>query len=405
MERRNFIRLAGGGVVLAARAGLGAASATGLGMLGGCSLADVPPGAVAAWQGPAAGAELRHWVLSYALLAPNPHNQQPWLADLRTPGEIVLRLDARRLLPATDPYGRQILMGAGAFLELLAMAAAERGQRTELALFPDGEPGERLDDRPFARVRLVADAAVRRDPLFAQVLARRTDRRAYDPARPIAAADVQRLQAAASGLPLRFGMAGAANGMAADGARLDDIRKWVREAWRIELRTEPAMMESLRLLRVGSAEIDQHRDGIAITSPLLLALVKTGLFDRRQFPAADASATTGQIRDFDLLTASTPAYLWLVSQGNRRPQQIDAGRAYVRINLAASAAGLALHPNEQALQEYAEVAAPYRAVHTLLDAPPPGHTVQMLARLGYLPAGTAAPGPAPRRGLARQLAL
>lgn len=409
MERRNFIRLAGGGVVLAARAGLGAGLATGLGtglgMLGGCSLAEVPASAVAAWQGPAAGAELRHWVLSHALLAPNPHNQQPWLADLRTPGEIVLRLDMQRLLPATDPYGRQILMGAGAFLELLTMAAAQRGQRTELVLFPDGEPGAQLDDRPFARVRLVADAAVPRDPLFAQVLARRTDRRPYDPARPIAAADVQRLHAAASGLPLRFGVAGVENGTAADRTRLDALRKLVREAWRIELTTEGTMMESMRLLRVGSAEIDQHRDGIAITSPMLLALVKTGLFDRRQFPAADSSATTGQIRDFDALTASTPAYLWLVSEGNRRRQQIDAGRAYVRINLAASAAGLALHPNQQALQEYAEVAAPYRAVHALLDAPQPGHTVQMLARLGNLPAGTAAPGPAPRRGLARQLAL
>ena len=405
MERRNFIRLAGGGVVLAARAGLGAGLATGLGLLGGCSLADVPPGAVAAWQGPAAAAELRHWVLAYALLAPNPHNQQPWLADLRTPGEIVLRLDMQRLLPATDPFGRQILLGAGAFLALLTMAAAERGQRTDVALFPDGEPGAQLDDRPFARVRLVADAAVPRDPLFAQVLARRTDRRAYDPARPIAAADVQRLQAAASGLALRFGVAGVANGTAAERARLGEIRQLVREAWRIELTTEPAMMESLRLLRVGSAEIDQHRDGIAITSPLLLALVKTGLFDRRQFPAAESSATTGQIRDFDAITASTPAYLWLVSQGNRRAQQIDAGRAYLRINLAASAAGLALHPNQQALQEYAQVAGPYRALHALLDAPAPGHTVQMLARLGYLPAGTAAPGPAPRRGLARQLAL
>ena len=64
---------------------------------------------------------------------------------------------------------------------------------------------------------------------------------------------------------------------------------------------------------------------------------------------------------------------------------------------------LALHPNEQALQEFDAVAEPYRAIHALLDAPQPGHTVQMLARLGYLPAGTAPRPPAPRRGLARQL--
>ena len=390
-SRRQFIRLSSGGVVLAAT----------LGGLAGCGAFEVPASAVAAWQGPPADAELRRWVLAHALLAPNPHNMQPWLADLGTPGEITLRLDPQRLLPATDPYGRQILMGAGAFLELLTMAAAERGHRAELALFPDGEPGERLDPRPFARVRLVADAGVPRDALFAQLFKRRTDRRAYDPARPPSAAELQRLQAAAAPLPLRFGLAGSAGG-AADTARLAAIRTIARQAWRLELTTEAPMMESMQVLRVGAAEIDQHRDGISITSPFLVALAKTGLFDRSQFPAADSQATQGQLKDFDAATASTPAYLWLVTEGNRRGQQLDAGRAYARVNLAGTAAGLAMHPNEQALQEYPAVAGPYQQIHALLDAPAPRFTVQMLARVGHLPAGVATPGPAPRRGLARQ---
>ena len=393
MERRKFIRLAGGGAVLAASAAA----------LSACTVFGVPDSAVAAWQGPAPDTELRRWLLSYALLAPNPHNMQPWLADLGTPGEIVLRLDPQRLLPATDPYGRQILMGTGAMLELLVLAAAERGQRAELQLFPDGEPAERLDGRAVARIRLLPDAAVPRDPLFAQVLRRRTDRRAYDPTRALSAADAQALAAAAAALPLRFGLAGVAGSGAADAPRLDAIRTLVREAWRIELTTEAPMMESMRVLRVGTAEIDQHRDGITIDSPGLVLLAKTGLFDRRQFPAPDSTATSGQIRDFGKVTASTPAYLWIVSEGNRRAQQVDAGRAYARVALAGTAAGLAMHPNEQALQEYPQMAVPYQTVHTLLNAPAPRFTVQMLARVGYLPAGTAALGPAPRRGLARQL--
>ena len=288
MKRRHFMRLAGGGAVLAAS----------VATLGGCTVFDVPDSAVAAWQGPAPDTELRRWLLSYALLAPNPHNMQPWLADLRTPGEITLRLDPQRLLPATDPYGRQILMGTGTFLELLVMAAAERGQRAEWTLFPDGEPAERLDGRAVARVQLLPDAAVPRDPLFAQLQRRRTDRRAYDPARPISAADARALAAAASALPLRFGLAGVAGNAAADAPRLDAIRTLVREAWRLELTTEAPMMESMRVLRVGTAEIDQHRDGITIDSPGLVLLAKTGLFDRSQCPAPDSTATSGQIRDF-----------------------------------------------------------------------------------------------------------
>ena len=388
MDRRHFMHLAGGGVVLAATAA----------PLSGCSMFEVPASAVAAWQGPAPDEELRRWVLAYALLAPNPHNMQPWLADLRTPGEISLRLDPKRLLPATDPVGRQILMGAGAFLELLSQAAAERGHRADLALFPDGLPGQRLDERRFARVRLLSDAAIPRDPLFSQVLHRRTDRRAYDPAGAPTPAELQALQAAAATQPVRLGVAGPGQA-----AQRDAIRAIARQAWRLELTTEAPMMESMRLLRLGSAEIDQHRDGISLTSPLLLGLAKTGLLDRSRFPAPDSSATQGQLRDFDTVTASTPAYLWLVTEGNQREQQITAGRAHARVNLAASASGLALHPNQQSLQEYAEVAAPYQAIHPLLGAPAPRYTVQMLARLGHLPAGVAAVRPAPRRGLDRQL--
>ena len=387
MQRRQFIRLAGGGIVAAA----GTAAVTGC-----SSFAEVPSAAVAAWKEPSREMDLRRWVLSYALLAPNPHNLQPWLADLGRDGEITLRLDPQRLLPATDPFGRQILMGAGAFLELLAMAAAERGHSAEWELFPEGEPGLRLDAKPFARVRLPADAGVARDPLFAQVLGRRTDRRAYDAGRRVTTAEADTLRAAVGKLPVRFGLA-------SDETRVAPIRTITREAWRIELTTPAPMMESMRLLRIGSREIDQHRDGISITSPFLVVMERVGLFDRSQFPAPDSQATQGQLKDFDAITASTPAYLWLVTEGNRRAQQVDAGRAYVRVNLAGTAAGLAMHPNEQALQEYPEVVRPYQAIHALLDAPSPRYTAQMLARVGHLPAGIAAAAPAPRRGLAAQL--
>jgi hypothetical protein len=379
----------GGGVVLAA----GASAFT------GCVSVRVPRPAVAAWAGPTPDDDVRRWALSFAILAPNPHNLQPWLADLRVPGEITLRLDVQRLLPATDPNGRQILMGAGAFLELLAMAAAERGHRADITLFPEGEPGATLDARPFARVRLVADADVPRDPLFAQALRRRTDRRAYDVARPIAPADVASLRASVAGLPLAFDLAGRADALSADQTRVEEIRTIVKDAWRVEMTTEAPMMESMRLLRFGSAEIDRHRDGIIITRRLLVTLAKLGFVDRRKFPAPNSRSTVAQLKEFNAITDATPAYLWLVTEGNARAQQILAGRAYVRVNLAGAARGLAMHPNEQALQEYPEAARPYEAIHRLLGTPAPRHTVQMLARVGYLPAGAVWAPPAPRRGL------
>lgn len=386
MDRRQFIRIAGGGAVLAA-AGAGAYTYVDRTQF------TVPDSATAAWRTAVQEAgDIRRQVLAYAILAPNPHNRQPWMADLSVPGEISVSLDTERLLPETDPFGRQILMGLGAFLELLSMAAAQKGHRARIDMFPDGEPGERLDKRRMARIQLEPAPDAVPDPLFAHVLTRRTDRRPYDPARLVTQAEVAQLSQAAAAQPVAFGVE-------TDPSRLKTIRNIARRAWGIELATPATMMESVHLIRIGGPEIDRYRDGITIADPMLVTLNALGLFDRTKPPAPGSVAMKTQIADFDKITASTSAYLWIVTDGNSRGQQVDAGRAYVRANLAATGLGLSAHPNEQALQEFPQVAREYQDIHRLL-APQGGGTVQMLARLGKLAPGLPAAPPAPRRGLA-----
>lgn len=383
MKRRTFIRLAGGGIVLAAAAG---------GIYGYArSVSPVPASAIAAWREAGQQTDPRQHALAHAILAPNPHNMQPWKADLATSGEISINLDEQRLLPATDPYGRQTLMGLGAFLELLRMSSAQTGHACEVTLFPDGEPGNYLDGRRMARIVLNPQPGIEADPLFAHVLARRTDRRAYDVSRKITGEEIAALATAASPYDVALGVEAT--------ARLDAIRQIAREAWFIELTTEAPMMESVKVLRVGSREIDAHRDGIAIDDPMLVLIDKAGLFDRSSMPAPDSQAVTAQMAEFNEVTESTPGYLWITTEGNSRRQQVDAGAAYVRVNLVATGLGLSLHPNQQALQEYPEVAAQRAAIHQLLDAPSPRFTVQMLARLGHVMPGDGPVPPAPRRGL------
>jgi hypothetical protein len=149
------------------------------------------------------------------------------------------------------------------------------------------------------------------------------------------------------------------------------------------------------VLRIGPGEIAQHRDGLSLNDPMVRALTALGLFDRSRAPAPDDFATTGQIDDFNAKIDTTPAFYWLISEGNDRVTQVNAGRAWVRAQLAATAQGLAMQPISQALQEYPEVQVPYREIHELLGAPAPRFTVQMWARLGHAPAVQ----PAPRRGL------
>ena len=381
MHRRQFIRVAGGGVVLAATATATAA---------GCS-SSMPPEAIASWQGPGDEPDLRRWILGYAILAPHSHNLQSWVVDLSVPDQILLRCDLQRLLPETDPYSRQIMMSQGTFIELLDLAARERGQRAEIRLFPEGEFGpDKVDGRPVASIRLVPDASVAKDPLFAQILARRTNRSAYDPARPVPDTAWQAMAEAVKPYPLRFGFAGADQPDA-----LQQQRAVAAAAWRIEMLTPRTVMESYKVLRVGPAEIVQHRDGISLLSPMVVWLDRLGLFDRSRAPGPEDFATTSQIEDFDAKLASTPAFLWMVSEGNDRITQVQAGRAYARVQLAATQQGVVMQPLQQALQEYAEQAKPYADIRRLLGAGATTQTVQMWARVGFAPPVE----PAPRRGI------
>mgnify|MGYP001063160650 CR=1 FL=1 len=383
MHRRAFVRLVGGGVVAAAAAPLA----------GGDS--GLPPEALAAWQGPGQEPDLRRWILGHAILAPHSHNLQSWLVDLRTPDEILLRCDPTRLLPETDPFSRQIMMSHGTFIELLDLAARERGQRAGITLFPDGEFGpQRIDDRPVALVRLLEDTNVSKDPLFGHIFKRHTNRSAYELNRPVPAAAWKAMADAVQPHPLRFGFVGIDQPDTADVIAMH--RTIANEAWRIELTTPRAMLESYKVLRVGAAEIAQHRDGLSMTDPMVVWMTRLGLFDRTRAPGPDDFATTSQIKDFGAKMASTPGFLWLVSRGNDRPTQVNAGRAYARVQLAGTAQGVAMHPLQQALQEYPEQARPYAAIRQLVEAPAPAQTIQMWARVGFAPPVQ----PAPRRGVA-----
>ncbi len=379
MDRRFFLRTVGGGVIAAATATT----------VAGCSSA-LPADAIAAWNGPGPEPDVRRWVLAHAILAPHSHNLQSWLVDLSVPDEITLFLDRSRLLPETDPFSRQMMMSQGTFLELLDLAAKHKGLRAEITLFPQGVfAPTTVDARPTARIRLLPDASVQPDPLFAQVFRRRTHREAYEAREPEAAA-LQAIGASVQPHAVRVGFVGTAQ---AD--LMQQHRRIAMEAWRIELVTPRTVMESIRVLRVGPAEIAQHRDGISLNDPMVRALAAVGLFDRSRAPAPGDASTTTQIQDFNASIAATPAFFWLVTEGNDRVTQVQSGRAYVRAQLAATAAGLSMQPLSQALQEYPEQAGTYAAIHQLVGAPTPRFTVQMWARLGHAPAI----GPSPRRGL------
>lgn len=364
--------------------GAGAATVALVGVAGWWRVSRVPETATLPWQLKAATPvkDVRLDALRHAILAPNPHNRQPWLLRLVGDDSVALYCDLDRRLPATDPYDRQILIGFGTFAELAAIAASTRGQRIAINLFPEGLPNDRLDARPVAHLRFIADPAVVADPLATVIAARRSTKEPFDEARAVPQALLQKLVAPPS--------PGIVTGFASDAAQIAPIRETIKKAYEIETRVPRTYRESVDLMRIGAPEIAANPDGIDLGGPMVEALALAGQFDREQL--ADPKSTAFQIGlDQQLGTyGSLPAAIWLTTDGNSRADQFAAGRRYVRMNLLATALGLKMHPTSQSLQEYPEMAAQYRRIHELLGAAG-NQRVQMLARIGYGPVTDPAP--------------
>ncbi len=381
MQRRAFIRVLGGSAVLAGSA------------LSACS-SDYPAEAVAPWQGPGPEPDVRRWALGYAILAPHSHNRPPRLADLREPNAITLFVDRQRLLPETDPWFRQIVVSQGTFIESLLIALAERGVVARLELFPRGEFAPRaLDDRPVARITWSAgEAAPAQDPLFAQLLRRHTAKVPYDTTREVATAAFDALRASVAGRPVIYGAT-------ADPAQREALRTICWESAQVELRTPRTVMESIRLTRVGPAEIAQHRDGISLNSLMPRLAATFGAFDRANPPAPGSSAEKQMLSRFETHSRTAMGFVWLatdVQAGRTRSSEVEAGRAYMRLQLKATEIGLQVHPMSQAPQEFPEMKPHYDALHQRLLGRPSGEqVVQMFCRVGYCPAQQHTP----RRGV------
>ena len=331
----------------------------------------------------------RMHALAQAILAPNPHNRQPWLIELEGSDRLRLLPDLDRMLPETDPPNRQITIGFGAFLELLRQAASVTGHQLVIDRFPRGSDAASLDPRPIAEV-IFEPAGILADPLAGTILNRRTTRAPFDKQRPVPSEVMGRIaQRAAAGDGFSF---------TSEPKQVKGLTALNRKGWEAEFGTEATHAESTRLTRIGASEVNANPDGISLYGPAPEIAGATGLISRSSMKE-EGSFAAGQVLNFylDVLDA-TATYAWLVTPGNSRQEQLDAGAHWVRINQAATAEGVAFHPVSQVLQEFDAMAVHLAEVHRMLAVEEPAR-IQGLFRLGYAPF----PEPAPRWPLASRI--
>jgi hypothetical protein len=136
------------------------------------------------------------------------------------------------------------------------------------------------------------------------------------------------------------------------------------------------------LMRLGRAEMAANPDGIGIGGPQVEEMVARGQLSRAAFADRSSQAYGMMMQMTTAMMSATPCFVWTKTRGNGRIEQLEAGRDWLRLDLAANAGGLGIHPLSQGLQEFPEMEPIHEAMRRATGVAP-GERLQMFGRLGH----------------------
>lgn len=296
-------------------------------------------------------------LVRYAVLAANSHNTQPWRFRLGE-GRIDILPDLSRRTPVVDPDDHHVFASLGCAAENLAIAAAARGLRADATFDPagDGAVSVALSPAPPAET-----------PAFAAIPKRQVSRAVYD-GRPIAAADIAALDAAAS--------SDAVDAIViTDRVRMEAVLALIVEGNTAQLGDPAFVTELKQWIRFNPGEALRHRDGLyagASGNPNIPAWLGRLIFGFVVTAASENARAIEQVR-------SSAGLVVLVGKTADKAHWVESGRAYQRFALEATVRGL----RHAFVNQAVEVAAVREKLAAELGIP--GRRPDMILRFGNGP--------------------
>ena len=211
------------------------------------------------------------------------------------------RLDRR--LPHTDPFDRQILIGLGCFVEAFSIAAKQFGFVAQITAFPDGEPSQRLNSDRIATIKLTKTTPAK-DPLFKQMLNRRSAKVEFDTQQPIKTNVLLQLTSLAS------------VSATVDDSMINALNNLSYEALAKEMSIPHTLKESVDLMRIGKEEINQSPDGIDMSGAPMELMNKLGMLTREGMYEPKSVMNTSALDMFKAKFNTSMGYVWLTSENN-----------------------------------------------------------------------------------------
>jgi len=273
-------------------------------------------------------------LLQDAARAPSSHNSQPWSLLLQSPKRWQMRLESSRRLEVVDPHCREAWISLGAFYAALETSAVARGLRLDLQ--GTGSASEGAD---------TADIAIRACSPDTEWLASLRARRCLRRDLSGATVDARALQIASAtdGVVSQF--------LPLASAEAQAISLHTVEAEVIQQRMEAVWKELADWVRWSASAEQANPTGITpagMELPLLARLWVAATYGREDVVAPDF-----RLRSLQSCRqcVNEGAGWWVIATpGDDRDAWLAAGRCLMRVWLASTRMGLALHPMSQALE-------------------------------------------------------
>lgn len=296
-------------------------------------------------------------ILRFAALAANGHNTQPWRFRVDD-GRIEILPDLARRTPVVDPDDHHLFVNLGCAAENLSLASGARRRPGELSFNP-------VNDGSV--VFAVGGAAVSEPVLFDAIPRRQSTRADYD-GRPVSAADLRTLAAAAV-------MPGVDLVLITERAHVERIRDLVIAGNGAQMADAAFVRELKTWLRFSPRQALESGDGLFSASsglPTLPAWLGPRVFDWVFRADAENDKYARQLR-------TSAGVAVFVSEQSDKDHWVRVGRACQRFALQATALGL----KQAFVNQPVEVARLRPELAALVGMP--GRRPDIVMRFGYGP--------------------
>jgi hypothetical protein len=328
-SRRRLFHLLGGGFLTVVVAGVGVETYNGfdnklLNYSGGH--AYDPWRDWRSYRGPLA-------LVAAAILAANPHNTQPWRFVV-TSEQIDLYSVPSRTTGSTDALGREHMVGMGAALENLSLAAPTQGLDALITTFPSSDPTH------VARIALSTRSAQSGGSLYDAIGHRHSNRGPYQSS-AVQASKIALLQAQvddAKGFSIKW-FSTASERAAMGKIMIDAAQALVNDTTQ--------SIDGFRWFRSSESAIESHRDGLTDWGQDLSNLISSGaVLEPPTSRHAGDEFWLGQTRNVHTKTAAAYGVL-LVDDPESDVTRLNGGRLLERLHLSAVSQGVAFqHMNQ-----------------------------------------------------------